>query len=456
MADSIAFFVRRAGYDVETATSGAEALSRMASAAFDIVLTDLRMPRMSGLALLDEVKHRDPDVEVLVVTGHPEVETAVHAIKHGAFDYVTKPFDEAQLMARVEKAAAHRELVRRNAGLRERLRAGSAGRRLVYRSARFAETIERLERAARTDASVLIQGESGTGKELLAHHLHDCSTRSGERFVPVDCATMPENLVESELFGHVKGAFSGAVGHKMGLFQVADGGTLFLDEIGELPLTFQTKLLRAIQEREIRRVGGTETIEVDVRIVAATNRNLQREVEQGRFRQDLYYRLDVVRIDVPPLRERIEDVEELARHFLEEFRRETGGGPGPRDFAPEALVALKSYDWPGNVRQLKNAIDRACALGSGSRIETCDLPDDISKGTRAEATIGTTDGRPLGSFQEMKARKVAAIESTYVSELLRRHEGNVTRSAEEAGMSRSAFQKLMQRYAIKSSDFREE
>jgi two-component system response regulator AtoC len=324
----------------------------------------------------------------------------------------------------------------------------------VHRSALFARTIETLERAARTDASVLIQGESGTGKELLAHYLHDASDRAERPFVPVDCATMPENLIESELFGHVKGSFSGAMSNKVGLFQVAEGGTLFLDEIGELALPFQTKLLRVIQERKFRRVGGTEEIEVDVRIVCATNRNLAREVDAGRFRQDLFYRLDVVRIDVPPLRERIEDLEPLARHLLEEFVREN---PACRlvEFAPEALVALKSYEWPGNVRQLRNAIERACALSRGEQIEIDDLPEEVTAEARPLADIGVDrDGKPLGSFQEMKARKLAAIESTYLTELLKRHDGNVTRSSEEAGMTRSAFQKLMQRYNIKSSDFR--
>ncbi len=272
--------------------------------------------------------------------------------------------------------------------------------------------------------------------------------------MPVDCATMPEHLIESELFGHVKGAFSGATGNKVGLFQVADGGTLFLDEIGELALPFQTKLLRAIQERRFRRVGGTDEIEVDVRIVCATNRNLAREVEAGRFRQDLFYRLDVVRIDVPPLRDRIEDVEVLARRFLEEF---VAANPTCAlcDFTPEALVALKSYEWPGNVRQLRNALERACALTGGDRVDVDDLPVEVTAGNEAAAEVDAdAEGRPLGSFQEMKARKVAAIESTYVADLLRRHDGNVTRSAEEAGMTRSAFQKLMQRYGIKSSDFR--
>jgi DNA-binding NtrC family response regulator len=452
LADSCAFFLERAGHRAAVVSSGEEALAALERERFDLVVSDIRMPRMSGLSLLEAVRAKDPRLEVILMTGFPEVEAAVRAIKLGAFDYIQKPFDELQLMERVEKALAHREVKARNDGFRERVE-GLSGR-LVHRAPAFVRTVELIERAARTDASVLIQGESGTGKELLAHHLHDSSGRATRPFVPVDCTTMPENLIESELFGHVKGAFSGAAGAKMGLFQLADGGTLFLDEIGELPLAFQAKFLRAIQERQIRRVGGTETIEVDVRIVCATNRNLAAEVEAGRFRQDLYYRLDVVRIDVPPLRDRREDVEPLAQHFLDEFRR---ANPSRVVHAIDAgaLAALRAYTWPGNVRQLRNAVQRACALGSGPMIQAGDLPSSIFDEVReVVAPASDASSGNGGTFQEMKARRVAAIESSYVEELLRRNDGNVTRSAEEAGMSRSALQKLMQRYGIRSGDFR--
>ncbi|MDA1220884.1 MAG: sigma-54 dependent transcriptional regulator [Planctomycetota bacterium] len=449
LADSCAFFVERSGHSATVVASAEDALERLRQERFDLLVSDIRMPRMSGLSLLEAVRTADPDLEVILMTGFPEVEAAVRAIKLGAFDYIQKPFDECQLMERVEKALAHRGLRARNVGFRERVD-GLTGP-LVYRAPTFARTVELIERAARTDASVLIQGESGTGKELLAHHLHDSSGRAVRPFVPVDCTTMPESLIESELFGHVKGAFSGAAGAKMGLFQLADGGTLFLDEIGELPLAFQAKFLRAIQERQIRRVGGTETIQVDVRIVCATNRNLAHEVDAGRFRQDLFYRLDVVRIDVPPLRDRREDVELLSQHFLDAFRR---ANPSCAVHAIDAgaRAALRAHTWPGNVRQLRNAIQRACALGSGAMIRAEDLPSEIFDGVR-EVVAPATDGT-ASTFQEMKARKVAAIESSYVQELLRRNDGNVTRSAEEAGMSRSALQKLMQRYGIKSGDFR--
>jgi DNA-binding NtrC family response regulator len=450
MAESCAFLLDRAGYETKIAFSGPDALAEMARQTFSLVITDLRMPRMSGLALLDEVKARDPDVEVLLITGFPEIESAVAAIKRGAWDYITKPFVEPDLIECVENALAHHRVKLSNEGLKQRLRMGVEGRRLIYRSKLFSETVEILERAARTDASVLIQGESGTGKELLAHRLHDASARADRPFVPVDCTTIPENLVESELFGHVKGAFSGAYASKAGLFQIADGGTLFLDEVGELSLGFQAKLLRVIQERQIRKVGGEDFLPVDLRIVCSTNRRLSLEVQAGRFRQDLFYRLDVVRIQVPALRERPDDVELLAEHFRAEFSARYGGRID--GFAPDVLPVLQVYSWPGNVRQLRNVIERACALSRESVIQLRDLPDEL----RNESSDGRGQAREFsGTWQEMKARQVAAIESSYVEQLLARHGGHVTHCAEEAGMSRSAFQKLMQRYNIKSRDYRQ-
>ncbi len=450
LAESCAYFLRRAGYETDTVFSGEDALEQLQAGRYGLVITDVKMPRMSGLTLLEVAKERDPDLELVLITGFPEVSTAVEAMKRGALDYLTKPFNEQVLMERVEKAFAHKKLREENQNLNDRLKAGAKGRNLVHAESSMQDTVATVERAARTDASVLIQGESGTGKELLAHHLHDSSPRAGRPFVPVDCTTMPENLIESELFGHVKGAFSGATDNKMGLFQVADGGTLFLDELGEIPLAFQAKLLRAIQERQIRRVGGNDTVPVDVRIVCATNRNLVDEVAAGRFRQDLFYRLDVVRIEVPPLRDRPEDIATLGAHFLAEFRA-LNPVCTVSEVSADAMIVLKSCPWPGNVRQLKNAIERAATMGNSEVLQREDLPAELIAGTpevhRQEFT---------GTFQEMKQLKVAAIESSYLTDVLKRHNGNVTRAAEAAGMTRSAFQKLMQRYGIKSSAFRSE
>ncbi len=448
LAESCAFFLERAGHEAHCATSGPQALELMAEAPFALVVSDVRMPRMSGMELLAAIKARDPDVEVLLITGYPDLQVAVLAIKQGAFDYLAKPYAEKDLIERVEKAIAHRRMKDRNEGLKERLRSGVAGRRLIHASPLFAAVVAMLERAARTDASVLLLGESGTGKELLAHHLHDSSTRTDKPFVPVDCASIPTDLFESELFGHKKGAFTGAAGNKLGLFQVADGGTLFFDELGELPLAFQPKLLRAIQERSVRPVGSSDQQVVDVRIVAATNRNLQREVEEGRFRADLFYRLDVVRIEVPPLRDRREDVDVLVAHFLERFGAPVGIG----SVSAEVAGLLRGHRWPGNVRQLRNAIERACALGHAPELHLADLPPDLRE---EDAGVPLGDGdAAAGTFQEMKARRVAAMESSYLEGLLKKHKGNVTHCSEEAGMARSAFQKLMQKYGIRSSDFR--
>ncbi|MCB9877114.1 MAG: sigma-54-dependent Fis family transcriptional regulator [Planctomycetes bacterium] len=450
LAESCAYFLERAGFEARTAQSAHEALDLLDQETFGVVVSDVRMPRMSGMELLRAIRERDPDVEVLLLTGYPDLQMAVSAIKQGAFDYLAKPYAEQDLIDRVAKAAAHRRVKEGNEGLRERLRSGVAGRRLVHRSEQFAAALEMLERAARTDASVMLIGESGTGKELLAHYLHDASERRDKPFVPVDCASIPAELFESELFGHKKGAFTGAASDKLGLFQVADGGTLFFDELGELPAAFQSKLLRAIQERSVRPVGSSELRQVDVRIVAATNRDLQREVDEGIFRSDLFYRLDVVRIAVPPLRDRRGDVDLLVAHFLDRF----GERAGFTSVQPAAAERLRAYHWPGNVRQLRNAIERACALGAPPELRLEDLPPELQKDAPAVPRVAD-GGDESGTFQEIKARRIAAMEQTYVEGLLRRHKGNVTHCSEEAGMARSAFQKLMQKYGIRSADYRD-
>lgn len=447
LAESCAYFLQRAGYAAKCVDSAAAALTELLSGEYALVISDVRMPRVSGMELLAEIKQRDPDVEVLLITGYPDLAMAVEAIKRGAFDYLAKPYAEKDLLERVSKAVAHRRMKEQNAELKERLRTGSTAGQLVHQSAAFGKVLEMLERAARTDASVLLLGESGTGKELLAHFLHAQSARASKQFVPVDCAAIPVELFESELFGHVKGSFTGAASDKLGLFALADGGTLFLDELGELPLPFQSKLLRAIQERCVRPVGGEQTRAIDVRIVAATNRNLQKEVDEGRFRADLFYRLDVVRVAVPPLRERSEDVPALIEHFVRRY----GEPLGIAAVSLEAAAALRAYHWPGNVRQLKNVIERACALGQAGELRLADLPGELTQDTPS-ALVDPGEG----TFQEMKARHIAAIESAYLEGLLRKHKGNVTHCSEEAGMARSAFQKLMQKYGIRSTSYRED
>ena len=451
MAESCGYFLERAGMRVKLAFSGDQALELLDKHEFSLVITDLKMPRMTGLALLNAIKSRDENIEVLLITGYPDIKTAVDAIKRGAFDYIPKPFDETALMDRVHKALAHRNIKAGNEDLQERLREG-VSHKMVYRSQVFGKLIDELRRAAQTDATVLVLGESGTGKELIAHFLHGESERAGRPFIPLDCATIPEGLVESELFGHLKGSFTGATANKVGMFQVADGGTLFLDEVGELPLSCQSKLLRVLQERQVRPVGGNAFLPVDVRLVCATNLNLHEEVRAGRFREDLFYRLDVVRVEVPRLVDRAEDVPLLAEHFREAFVAKNPTCK-VRGFATDVMEALAAFGWPGNVRQLANAVQRACALSSSEVIQMEDLTDEIAGRASQVRVTGKAD-LTQETFREMKSRRVAAMECAYLEELLRKNGGNVTRSSEAAGMTRSAFQKLMQRYGIKSRDYR--
>jgi two-component system response regulator PilR (NtrC family) len=372
MRDFLEIFFRREGMEVATAANVDQALGLLEADDFDLVMTDVQMPGKTGIDLLRAVKVSAPDTVVIVITAFATTETAIEAMKEGAYDYLTKPFkvDEARLV--VNKALEKKLLSVENKRLRTELRTQAKQRVLIGTSAAMQRVYDLMAQVAPTRTSVLVCGESGTGKELVARGIHDLSDRREKPFVAINCGAIPENLLESELFGHVKGAFTGAVQNKPGLFEVAHGGTLFLDEVGELPQTLQVKLLRAIQERVIRRVGGNTDSAVDVRIVTATNRDLHAESQVGRFREDLYYRLNVIQIGLPPLRERREDVPLLARHFLEKFGREQGK-PGCQ-LSEAALARIQAYDFPGNVRELENTIERAVALARGEVIEADLLP----------------------------------------------------------------------------------
>jgi two-component system response regulator PilR (NtrC family) len=372
MRDFLEIFFRREGMDVSTAPSVDEALALIESDDFDLVMTDVQMPGKTGIDLLRAVKVAAPETVVIVITAFATAETAIEAMKEGAYDYLTKPFkiDEARLV--VKKALEKKLLTVENQRLRSELRTQARQRVLIGNSAAMQRVYELMAQVAPARTSVLVCGESGTGKELVARGIHDLSDRREKPFVAINCGAIPENLLESELFGHVKGAFTGAVQNKPGLFEVAHGGTLFLDEVGELPQTLQVKLLRALQEKTIRRVGGNADTTVDVRIVAATNRDLHAEAQAGRFREDLYYRLNVIQIVLPPLRERMEDAPLLAQHFLDKFAREQGK-PASR-FSEQALARILAYDFPGNVRELENTVERAMALCRGETIEAEVLP----------------------------------------------------------------------------------
>jgi two-component system response regulator PilR (NtrC family) len=383
MREFLEIFFRREGFDVTTTGDVESALLRVGADEFDVVISDVQMPERSGLDVLRGVKESSPETVVIMITAFATAETAITAMKEGAYDYVTKPFKVDELRLVVDKALEKKQLSSENRRLRSELREQLSRRNLVGNSASMQRVFELVARVADTKTNLLISGESGTGKELVARAIHDASDRAHKPFVAVNCGAIPENLLESELFGHVKGAFTGAVANKDGLFEVADGGTLFLDEVGELPPSLQVKLLRAIQEKRIRRVGGTQDRLVDVRILSATNRLLEDEVAAGRFREDLYYRLNVIQIGVPTLRERLEDVPLLVHHFVEKYSSELSKPViGVSECAMERLLA---YHYPGNVRELENVIERAVALVRGDEIDLDALPPTVVTPRRPES-----------------------------------------------------------------------
>jgi two-component system response regulator AtoC len=437
------------GYEVEEAEDGARALGLVATRAYDVVVTDIRMPGADGFELLAAVKARAPDTEVVLMTGYATVSDAVRAMKMGAFDYLEKPFDPDAALAVVARAAEHK---RASDAARSAAPPGEEERfhNLVGRSAGMRAVYRLLEKAAQTDATVLILGETGTGKELAARAVHYHSARRERRFVPVNCGALPAELVESELFGHARGAFTGAAAMKRGLFEEAAGGTIFLDEVGELPLPVQVKLNRVLQEREIRRVGDNTPIAVDVRVVAATHRDLREEIKAGRFREDLFYRLNVLAVVLPPLRERAEDVPLLAAHFLEKHARAVRRAL--RGFSPEALRRLVAHGWPGNVRELENTVERAVAVAGGEEIQVEDLPPEIALGGAAGGVAPVALAALPYKDALAEARDRASRE--YLAAILKEFGGNVTRAAERAGMERESLHRLLRRYGLRSDDFK--
>jgi len=412
--------LERLGYRVQAAPDGEAALRKLEESNVDVLLCDINMPRIDGMEVLRRVHERPNPPEVIMLTGQATVETAVEAMKLGAYDYLTKPYRIAELDVRVRQAVEKRRLRVDNLRLREQLARQSALPEIVSVSRVMKEAIRLVERVAPSEASVLITGESGTGKELIAHAIHRLSNRSNGSFIDLNCAAFQESLLESELFGYEAGAFSGAKGRKLGLIELSDGGTLFLDEVTELPAQLQAKLLRAIETRTFFRVGGVRKVEVDIRIVAATNRNLDSVVADGSFRSDLLYRINGFQIDLVPLRERPEDIEPLARHLLQQV-----GGTTPTELDPAALEALSSYNWPGNVRQLKNTLERAVILSNNGRITLAELPPEVSRPTAftpaliaVPATGSTVEAgtAPVGSpasLREVERQQIlAALEQS--------------------------------------------
>jgi DNA-binding NtrC family response regulator len=434
--DTVRILLRGEGFDVVAANRPRDALDRLGEIAPDIVLTDIRMPGVTGLEVLAAVRQHDTAIPVILMTAQASLQSAMQAVNEGAFYYLQKPFSNADLVALCRRAAETRHLSQENTALKREIRRRdhSAAGRPVGRSRGFIDVVKLAEMVAPTDSTVLITGESGTGKEVVARYLHRLSERDSGPFISINCGALPENLLESELFGHVKGSFTGAVRDRDGLLVAARGGTFFLDEVGEMSPALQVKLLRALQEREIVPVGASQTVSIDVRIVAATNRDLEQEIRRGSFRSDLYYRLNVITMHLPPLRDRQEDIALLAEHFLQRLHEEHGGTP--LRLSDDAVDALQRYDWPGNVRELENALERAAILTKGDVVPLDALPARITEPVPA----------PLVSERPPANPTLEAVERAYILWVLQAEGGNKARAAEVLGIDPSTLYRKLNRY----------
>ncbi len=437
------------GFEVHTVADGLAARNLLERNSFSLLLTDLHMPRLDGMHLIEWVRRQKLPTTVIVLTGHGSIDQAVRAMRLGATDFLTKPVDPDHLKLVLERALRERGLVDELMHLREQLNSRHTFRNMVSKSPRMHAVFELINHIAAAPTTVLITGETGTGKEQVARAIHQATSahRPGE-MVPVNCAAVPEGLLESELFGHEKGAFTSAVSQRRGRFEQAHGGTLFLDEVGDIPAQMQVKLLRVLQERRFERVGGTTSIEVDVRVIAATNRSLRRLVKAGTFREDLYYRLNVVRIDLPPLRERPEDVPLLATHFAAVYALP---GRPPRPISPEAMERLLAHDWPGNIRELENAMERASVTSRGPVIEPDDLPPEVL-GAQPRRWVPRVDiNRPL---TELVQEATVALERAYLVRVLKKTHGHVGRCARITGLSRRSISAKLTEYRIDKNEFK--
>ena len=437
--------LERDGYDVHTVEDGEAVLQALEEHHIDVLITDLRMPKLSGMGVLKEVSSRYRQLPVIMITAHGTVDTAVEALKLGAFDYVTKPFDRTEFRNVVQKAIRTSELISRNV-LRSPDEQGRY--RIIGQSPQIGEVYDVIEKVADTPATVLITGESGTGKELIATALHENSSRKEKPLVRVNCAAIPPELIESELFGYEKGAFTGAVTSKPGRFELAHGGTLFLDEIGDIPIKMQVKLLRALQEQEFERVGGIKTINVDVRLIAATNRDLKTELAQGRFREDLYYRLNVVHVHLPPLRDRPSDIPLLLGHFIQIYNKRLNREIDT--FSEKALQAMNAYGWPGNIRELENVVERCMIFAEESHVEFEHLPAEV-RGERTSPLPmpSATPSLPGEGLKVAVREATAKIERQFIEKALKQTEGNVTHTARLLKISRKSLQTKMKELGLR-------
>jgi len=429
------------GYEIVTSENGHTALKVVQEGDIDLILTDMKMPGMSGMELLEHAKKTKPEVPVIMMTAYGTIEMAVEAMKKGAYDYITKPFENEELKLTIHKALENYRLLKENKRLSQALSDRYKYGNIIGKSKPMLEIYDLVDKVAQSKASVLITGPSGTGKELIAKAIHYNGPRKKKPFISINCGALTETLLESELFGHERGAFTGAVAMKKGRFEVADEGTLFLDEVGEMPPSLQVKLLRVLQEMEFERVGGTKTIKVDVRVVSASNRNMKEDVLKGSFREDLFYRLNVIHIEVPPLRERTEDIRLLVNHFIEKYRQD--GGERKIELSPEAWKAFYSYNWPGNVRELENIVERAVVLNSGrGQIELNDLPTEFSNKQETLNVDGfIPPDAPLQSTLEN-------IEEKLIRRALKQCNYVQAHAAERLGITKSLIQHKMKKYNI--------
>ena len=434
-------------YEADAVHDGWEALKKIDETHYDVLILDIMMPKMDGMEVLRRVKETHPDIDVIMVTGLSQIETAVRSMKLGAFDYLPKPFDPDELKLVVQRALERRQLLQQNLELRSEVSSKYRFENIVGASPPMQNVYRLIAKCAPTNSTVMLTGESGTGKELVARAIHYNSLRKDKPFVPVDCNSLSDNLLESEMFGHVKGSFTGAVVNKKGMFEVADSGTLFLDEIGNISLTTQAKLLRVIQEREFKAVGDTRTQSANFRLVTATNKDLKAMVAAGTFREDLFYRINIFPIQIPPLRERRDDIPSLAFHFLKVFGAELG--KEVTEFSEGAMSALVHYDWPGNVRELENSVHRAAILATDKVIRQGHLTNIISMLPRLDFDVPRTGDELKRIKKVAREKSVESIEKLFVLEALKRNAWNVTKSAEETGMQRANFQALMKKYDIR-------
>ena len=431
--ESLDAFLKSEGYNVETASSGKKALEKTAGNSFPLLITDLKLPDIDGLKLYENIKKTNPAALAVIITGHASINSAVKAIRAGAYDYIEKPFSMGKVLAIVKRALEHAGLLDRNTYLNEELKDRYHPDNIVGSDPAMQKVFELIRKVAGTDATVLIRGENGTGKELAARAIHYISRRKNNKFVALSCGALPETLIESELFGYEKGAFTGALSRKSGLFEIADGGTLFLDEIGDLSAMTQVKLLRVLQEKEFQPIGGLKQVKVDIRLVSATNKNLEQAVKEEKFRKDLYYRLNVIQIELPALRDRKDDIPLLVKRFFKKF----GSG---QTLTNQAMNLLLKYGWPGNVRELENLIERAVVLSDGGNITPEDLPETVK-----EPKPGSEGQAPtLVNFKKARDK----FEESFLKKTLDICGGNISRAARRCGISRRHFYQKIKKYEI--------